>query len=168
MGMHQDFAVVDGMVEAIFVAAAGSRAMQAVDEVQALEGRGLEGDRYCTRRGYWTGVDECQVTLIEGEDLDRITAEYGVAVTEGQHRRNIVTRGLDLSDLYGRRFRVGQALFEFDRPRPPCRYIASITEAGMTRALGGRRGGICARVLQSGIIRPGDRIEVVEAPAVRR
>jgi len=151
-----------GTVERVFVAEAGSRPMRAVDEVRAVAGRGLEGDRYATRQGYWTDVDECQVTLIAGEDLDAIS---GVAVEDGQHRRNIVTRGVDLRALAGRAFQVGEATFAYDRPRPPCRYIESITEGGMTRALAARRGGICARVVESGVIRPGDEIDVLPADA---
>ena len=81
-----------GTVERVFVAGAGGEPMQAVDEVQAVAGRGLEGDRYATRRGYWTDVDECQVTLIRAEDLDAIATSAGVQVNDGEHRRNIVTR----------------------------------------------------------------------------
>ena len=58
---------------------------------------------------------------------------FGVSVQAGEHRRNLVTRGLDLMNLYGRTFTVGDAVLAFDRPRPPCRYIASITEPAMTR-----------------------------------
>jgi MOSC domain-containing protein YiiM len=152
-----------GTVERVFVAGAGGEAMRPVEEVLAVAGRGLDGDRYATRRGYWTDVDECQVTLIAAEDLDGITASSGIAVQEGQHRRNIVTRGVDLRALAGRRFRIGGATFAYDRPRPPCRYIESITEHGMTRALAARRGGICARVVETGVIRPGDGIEVLPA-----
>lgn len=150
-----------GTVERVFVAPAGGESMQAVDAVQARAGRGLEGDRYATRRGYWTDVDECQVTLIAREDLDAVGAASGVALGDGQHRRNIVTRGVDLRALAGRTFRIGQATFSYDRPRPPCRYIESITEPGMTRALAARRGGICVRVLESGLVRPGDEITVL-------
>ena len=153
-----------GTVERVFVAPAGGEAMRSVGEAKAVAGRGLDGDRYATRRGYWTDVDECQVTLIAGEDLDAITESSGVAIQDGQHRRNIVTRGVDLRALAGRTFRIGDATFAYDRPRPPCRYIESITEAGMTRALAARRGGICARVMESGVVRPGDDIELLPIP----
>lgn len=146
-----------GTVEQIFIAPAGGAAMQAVNEVEALAGCGLRGDRYCTRSGYWTGVDECQLTLIEGEGLDEITRTTGLRVTNGEHRRNVVTRRIRLDELAGRRFRVGTARFEYDRPRPPCGYIQSLTELGMTRALYGR-GGICARVIESGVVGVGDQI----------
>ncbi|MCA1845157.1 MAG: MOSC domain-containing protein [Actinobacteria bacterium] len=148
-------------MERVFVAGAGGETMRPVDAVQAVAGRGLDGDRYATRRGYWTDVDECQVTLIRSEDLDEIAASSGVAVQDGQHRRNIVTRGVDLRALAGRTFRIGEATFAYDRPRPPCRYIESLTEPGMTRALAARRGGICVRVIESGLVRTGDAIEVL-------
>ena len=99
-----------GTVERVFVAGAGGEPMQAVDEVQAVAGRGLDGAR-----------------------------------------------------LAGRAFRIGGATFAYDRPRPPCRYIAGLTEAGMTRALAARRGGICARVVHSGLLRAGDEIELLPA-----
>jgi MOSC domain-containing protein YiiM len=135
---------MNGVVEGIFVTTEGSAAMESVDEVRTVEGCGIEG--------------VCQVTLIEGEDLDYIQNELGIGITEGQHRRNIITRGIRLLDLRKKRFRVGETLLEFDRSRPPCRHVQDLSEPGMTRALR-NRGGICARVVRAGSIRPGDSIE---------
>lgn len=151
---------MSGAVVKIFVAPGGGVPMQAVEEIEAVAGRGLKGDRYSQRNGYWTDVDECEVTLIESECLEEIRAKAGVSVESGEHRRNIITQGIRLDSLLGKRFQVGTAIFEYDRPRPPCGYIESLTEQGMTRALLGR-GGICARVVASGIIRPNDPIEVL-------
>ena len=150
-----------GRVVDIFIARSGGQPVERVDEIKALKDRGLAGDRFVEGTSYWSGVDECQVTLISSEALEEIATSTEVSVMEGQHRRNIVTRGVDLLKLRGTRFRVGDALLEFDRPRPPCRYIQSVSEQGMTKALGRNRGGICARVIEGGIIRPGDPIEVV-------
>jgi len=151
---------MSGAVVKIFVAPEGGVNMLAVDEVEALAGCGLKGDRYCRRNGYWTGVDECEVTLIESECLDQIRAQTGISIESGEHRRNLVTQGVRLESLLGKRFQVGKAILEYDRPRPPCGYIESLTEAGMTRALLGR-GGICARVVGTGLIRPNDSIVVL-------
>jgi MOSC domain-containing protein YiiM len=148
-------------VEAIFITGRGGEPMTRVAEVEAIAGRGLAGDRYLKRTGYWTGVDECEVTLIAAEALEEISAGTDVSVSEGQHRRNIVTSGVDLHALGRKRFRVGGALLAFDRPRPPCRYIQSVSERGMTKALGRTRGGICARVIEGGMIHEGDNIEVI-------
>jgi MOSC domain-containing protein YiiM len=101
----------------------------------------------------------CEVTLISSEDLDYIQSELGIRVKGGEHRRNIVTRGIRLEDLRRKRFRIGEALLEYDRSRPPCRHVQDLSEPGMTRALKGR-GGICARVVEGGKIRARDTIGV--------
>jgi MOSC domain-containing protein YiiM len=149
-----------GIVEEIYVTGKGSSPMERVEEIRAVENGGLEGDRYKEGTGYWTSYgDVCEVTLIEGEDLDEIENE-GLGVKYGEHRRNIITRGVDLERLRGSRFRIGEAVLEYDRPRPPCKHIQDMTEPGMTRALK-RRGGICARVVEGGFIRPRDEISVL-------
>jgi MOSC domain-containing protein YiiM len=149
-----------GVVEGIFVTGEGNAAMVGVEEVRTVQGCGIEGDRYCEGTGFWTRYgDVCQVTLIAGEDLDYIEEELGIRVKDGEHRRNIITRGITLGDLRRKRFRVGEAVLEYDRPRPPCRHVQDLSEPGMTRALRGR-GGICARVIEGGMIRARDAIEV--------
>jgi MOSC domain-containing protein YiiM len=148
------------VVEEIYVAPKGSAAMERVEEVRTVEGRGIEGDRYCEGAGFWTPYgDVCEVTLIESEGLDYIQSELGIHAKNGKHRRNIVTRGIRLEDLHRRRFRIGETVLEYDRPRPPCRHVQDLTEPGMTGALKGR-GGICARVVEGGVIRARDAIEV--------
>ncbi len=149
-----------GTVHQIYIATEGSAHMQRVSEAEAVAGMGLKGDRYCERVGYYSGWDECQVTLIEAEDLEGIAADSGLKVLDGEHRRNLVTRGIRLAELAGHAFRAGDAVLAFDRPRPPCAYIQSITEPGMTRALAGKSG-ICALVVKGGVIRPGDEIAVL-------
>jgi len=123
-------------------------------------GVGLAGDRYASGRGHWSGQGDCEVTLIEGETLDDLAAR-GIALPEGAHRRNLVTRGIRLADLAGCRFGIGSAEFVFDRVRPPCRYLESVNQIrGLRDALGGARAGICARVTRQGRILVGDTISV--------
>lgn len=151
-----------GRVEEIYIAREGSAAMERVEEVRAVKNGGIEGDRYKEGTGYWTRYgDVCEVTLIEAEDLDEIERETGLHVKNGEHRRNIVTRGVRLHDLNGGRFRVGEVILEYDRPRPPCKHVQDLTERGMTRALRRKRGGICARVVEDGRIRARDEIIVL-------
>ena len=149
-----------GFVEAIFFAPKAGARMKGVQAATALEGCGLEGDRYCTGTGHWSRFGRvCEVTLIAAENLHDIERQTGVGVKNGEHRRNIVTRGVNLKDLRrGERFRVGEVVFEYRGPRSVCRYIEGLTESGMTQALKGR-GGICARVIENGTVRMGDEIE---------
>lgn len=149
-----------GRVEEIYIAPEGSVQMQRVESAGAITGCGLDGDRYCEGTGYWTPMgDVCEVTLIDSEDLDYIQNELGLEVKNGEHRRNIVTCGIDLDALRGKRFRVGEVILRYDRPRPPCKHIQDLTQPGMTRALVGR-GGHCANVVRAGTIRPGDAVEL--------
>jgi MOSC domain-containing protein YiiM len=151
---------MQGVIEEIYVAPKGSAAMERVEEVRTIEGYGIEGDRYCEGTGFWTPYgDVCEVTLISSEDLNYIQNELGISVKNGEHRRNIVTRGINLNSLRRKRFRIGETILEYDRPRPPCRHVQDLTEPGMTRALKGR-GGICARVVEGGVLRTQDAIEV--------
>jgi MOSC domain-containing protein YiiM len=150
-----------GVVEGIFIASKGSAAMERVEEVRTIEGCGIEGDRYCEGTGFWSRYgDVCEVTLIESEDLDYIQNELGISVKNGEHRRNIITSGIRLGDLRRKRFRIEDAVLEYDRSRPPCKHVQDLSEAGMTRALKGR-GGICARVVEEGVIRALDAIAVL-------
>ena len=151
----------DGMqpyVEGIYIAPKAGAPMQKVNQVEALKGLGLRGDRYSEGIGYYTGPEACQVTLIRGEDLDEI-AESGLSVLEGQHRRNIVTRGLDLKILIEEHFSIGDAEFVYGGPRTPCYHLESITEKGMLKELT-LRSGIYAAVIKGGTIREGDIITV--------
>ena len=150
-----------GFVQGIFFAPEGGAEMKSVQAASALEGCGLEGDRYCAGTGHWSRFGRvCEVTFIAAEDLHNIERETGVGVKNGQHRRNIVTSGISLKALRrGERFRVGEVGFEYRGPRSVCRHIERLTEPGMTQALKGR-GGICASVIESGTVRVGDEIEV--------
>lgn len=150
----------------VFVADAGSEPMRSVDRVAAVEG-GLRGDRYCEGRGHYTPFDVCEVTLIASEAIAHIDEELGLSLSAGQHRRNLVTEGVDLHDLLDHRFRVGDATLKGTRPRPPCSHVEELAdEAGVARALGEGRGGICADVLDPGEIEVG--AEVVDLGSVDR
>ncbi len=82
-----------------------------------------------------------------------------MGVHNGEHRRNVVTKGVSLKTLRrGERFRVGEVVFDYRGPRSVCRYIERLTEPGMTRALKGR-GSICARVIGNGTVRVSDEID---------
>lgn len=140
--------------------------MRRVSEVEAVAGSGLARDRYLLGTGYYSALDVCEVTLIEAEALERMEAEFGVRVDQGEHRRNLVTRGIFHAELQGRRFSVGEVVLEYDRPRPPCAYLERITQPHMTRAMG-EGAGICARVIEGGIIHEGDPIELLPGPPSR-
>ncbi|WP_340099898.1 MOSC domain-containing protein [Salinibaculum salinum] len=149
-------------VEAIYVAEAGGEPMERRGSIRAVDG-GLDGDRYCTGRGYYSPFDVCQVTFVQAEALETIEDQTRLDVTDGQHRRNVVVRGGDVHDLLNHRFSLGSVTFEGTRPRPPCRHVEQVAgQDGLMRALADGNGGICARVAEPGEFAVGDEVHDVE------
>lgn len=149
-----------GTIEQLFICPVGGASVVRVAEVVAVEGQGLKGDRYCLGTGTWPEADVCQVTLIRAEDLEQIEASQGLAVSAGEHRRNIVVRGLSFDQPAGIRLSIGSVVLAYDRPRPPCKYLEGKTEPGMMGALG-KNAGHCFKVITGGLIREGDAISVL-------
>lgn len=145
-----------GRVEAICIAPEGSTAMQAVQEVQAIAGLGLSGDRYAKGSGFYsprpTDPGAREVTLIEAETLDAV----GLAAVE--HRRNLTVRGVPLSELLGKRFSVGDVVLEGVRDCPPCVHLEELTRKHHLVAALATSGGLRARIVVGGTIRVGDAV----------
>lgn len=148
---------VTGTVAALLVAPRATAAMERIDVAQAHAGRGLEGDRYFAAAGTFsdpagTGHD---LTLVEAEALDAL------GVTPEEARRNVVTRGIDLDQLVGRRFRIGDVECLGRRRCEPCAHLERLTAPGALRALV-HRGGLRADVLTSGQITVGATVRSVD------
>ena len=150
-----------GTVELIALASEAEGPMRAVSAVEAVEGRGLLGDRYERGAGTFSnprgrGYD---LTLMEAEALEEL-AEKGVELAPVEARRNLVVRGIALDDLIGRRFRIGEVECFGQRRCEPCSHLERLTRPGVLRGLV-HRGGLRADVLSGGGIRTGDRIEAI-------
>ncbi|NEX17532.1 MAG: sulfurase [Halochromatium sp.] len=133
--------------------------MRSCEQALAILDGGLAEDRYARGRGFWRLTDGCQVTLIHAEDLARIKRRLGLSLDAGEHRRNLVVSGLARTELRGSEIRIGEALFEWHRVRPPCGYLDRVSGAGTAKALG-RSSGHCLRVCKTGLINVGDRVFV--------
>jgi MOSC domain-containing protein YiiM len=148
--------VQSGVVEAIFITAeAGARA-EPVDEAVAVAGRGLEGDRYFAGEGSFSdrGGDGRDLTLIEAEALEGLAREDGIDLGPGNSRRNVITRGLSLNDLVGKRFRLGDVECVGRRLAEPCTHLEQLTQPGVLKGLV-HRGGLRADIVSGGPITVG-------------
>lgn len=132
----------------------------ALERVRAVPGRGLEGDRYYARAARGEGGPGTEVTLISAEGLAEAEREHGLTLEPGEHRRNIVTSGVDLDDLIGATFRVGDAILEGVKPNPPCRRLVTLTGRDVLKPLI-RRGGIRARIVEPGEIAVGAELDQI-------
>ncbi len=138
----------------------GRRApLQALEEVEARAGSGLAGDHY-------SGGAEGKrhVTLLQGEHLDAVAAILGQPpIDPARTRRNLVVRGINLLALHDRRFRIGPVLLEGTGYCHPCSRMEENLGPGGYNAMRGH-GGITARILEGGLLRLGDAVQLEIVP----
>ena len=92
-----------GHVEGIFIGPEETLPAP-VEKARALAGRGLEGNRYF----YDEAPPGRALTLIQAEALEGMLADTGIELSAAESRRNVLTSGIDLNALVGKRFRVGE------------------------------------------------------------
>lgn len=147
-------------LQAIYICGNAGEQMQAVDSIYAVTDKGLQGDRYFNGSGYWDPVEGCQVTLISEHDLKLASRGNQLKMDQGQHRRNLLIGGIKTSELKDRQFQIGDAVFKYHKPRPPCGYLNKIEGEGMAKALS-YNSGICVKVIRDGKITVKDRLVIL-------
>lgn len=161
----KDIHIDSARLQAIFISVAAGKPMQSVTRIRALAGTGLQGDRYALAAGHWQATDACQVTLISEDDLRRagrrLDPSQAAPLHHGAHRRNLVLAGVRTRQLEGRTFRIGEAVFDYHKPRPPCGYLDQVEGRGLARALG-RHSGVCLQVVESGELQVGDPVRWID------
>jgi MOSC domain len=146
-----------GTVEAICVAPSAGARPQLLERVRALAGRGLEGDRHVVGRGTFpSGPSGSALTLIEAEVCESFDPPLDPAV----HRRNVVTRRIDLTALVGHEFTIGGVRCRGMRLCEPCTVLQRYAARPVLRALV-HRGGLRADILEDGTIVAGDAVRAV-------
>ncbi|TFV77341.1 MOSC domain-containing protein [Blastococcus sp. CT_GayMR20] len=126
---------------------------------------GLDGDVQVNKK--WHGGEGQALYAYAQEDADWWAAELARDLPAGRFGENLRTSGIDLTAaLLGERWRIGSLLVEVTAPRTPCaklqahwgvpRLIKRFTERGAS--------GAYLRVLETGDLGAGDRIDVVERP----
>ena len=128
----------------------------ATDAITTIAGRGIEGDRYCAL----DTEPSRQITLIECEVLDQFNQETASEFSYEMFRRNLVTEGVQLNNLVGETFYVGEVWLRGHGLCEPCRYLQDrLKVTNLVKHLT-HKGGICCEVLTSGTIRSGDNLRI--------
>ena len=119
---------------------------------------GLEGD-WQKNRKYHGGPD--RAVCVYSEELYEWLRDTGVDVSNGQIGENFTTRGVDLQQLtQGDRLRVGaHCVIEITKVRVPCHQLKK-WDVDLPELIVGRSGWV-AKVVEEGVVRPGDAIEVL-------
>ena len=122
--------------------------MKEIEEAEAVKNKGLNG---CV---HGRPNSKRQISLMDLETLQKL------GILSGAVKENVTTRGLDFQRLCpGQHLRIGGSLLEITVPCEPCSRMDEIRQ-GLQEELRGQRCWL-GRVVESGTIRRGDRIEVL-------
>jgi MOSC domain-containing protein YiiM len=146
-----------GRLEWIGLRPAHKQPMIEVNQTNAIVGLGLEGDHRCEK----TPGSARQVTLISQEYIHQLTAKINLEkINPALLRRNLVISGMDMDLLRFQQLKIGDVILETSALCHPCSRIDKALGQGATQAMMGL-GGLCAKILQGGIIRVGDKVELL-------
>ena len=128
--------------------------VQVVEHTHAIVGLGLEGDHRCLK----TPGSARQVTIISREYIHQIAHQLGMDfIDPSLLRRNLVISGMNLNLLRFQRLQIGEAIFETSALCDPCSRMDENLGNGGAAAMFGY-GGLCAKVIQGGLISVGDAV----------
>ena len=139
---------------------AGRAPMVLLDEAQCIAGAGIEGDRFFSWKDDYKG----QITFFAQESYQALCKRLKIDDRQPDVlRRNIITQGIDLPSLIGRRFRIQNVVFEGSEEAKPCYWMNQAFGEGAEQALSGQ-GGLRARILEGGTLRTGAaELELLES-----
>ena len=103
-----------------------------------------------------------QLSLIESENIDYYNIKFGLNIPYINFRRNIVTKGIRLNDLVGKKILVGNVEIEGIDLCRPCRHLTKVLEQDNILKEFLRRGGLRFQVLSSSSMKIGDKIKVLD------
>ena len=143
------------VVESIYVCPTHGETPTAVKSAEVTAASGLVGDRHAGAPAI--------VSLIAAEEVEKFNAACGLAISAAETGRNIVTRGVDLNALVGKRFHLGAVELEGMELCEPCATLGARLQTAEVRAadvvrLLTHKAGIRAYVRSDGALGPGTAV----------
>nr|WP_231718340.1 MOSC domain-containing protein [Lagierella massiliensis] len=119
-----------------------------------IENFGLEGDAH---GGNW----HRQISLLAVESIDKMKAMGLPDLKDGDFAENITTKGLVLHEIpVGTKFKIGDSLLEVTQIGKKCHKGCAIKQKVGSCIMPTE--GIFAKVLKGGLIKKGDKIELLD------
>ena len=127
-----------------------------VSSFDVIANKGVIGDRHF--KDY--NDPYCQLSLIESENIDFYNTKYGLNISYIDFRRNIVTKGVELNNLVGKKFYIGNVEVEGIDLCRPCRHLnESLNQENIIKEFL-RKGGLRCQILNSASIYINDLIKI--------
>ena len=129
-----------------------------VNSINVLANQGVIGDRHFKE----FNDPYNQLSLIESENIDYYNIRFGLSIPYIDFRRNVVTKGIKLNELIGKKLLVGNVELEGIDLCRPCRHLTEVLGQDNILKEFLRRGGLRCQVLSSSNIKIGDKIKVLD------
>jgi len=127
-----------------------------VNSINVLANQGIVGDRHFNE----FNDPYNQITLIESENIDYYNIKYGLNIPYKDFRRNIITKGIKLNGLVGKKFQIGEVKVEGIDLCRPCRHLCEVLHQDNIIKEFLRRGGLRCKILSSSSIKVGNKIKI--------
>ena len=141
----------------IGIASNNNKKIKEVDSIEVLANKGVVGDRHFDDYN----DPYCQLSLIESENIDYYNTKFGLNIPYIDFRRNIITKGVRLNDLVGKKLLIGKVEVEGIDLCRPCRHLTEILNQDNILKEFLRKGGLRCQILTSSKINVGDDIKVL-------
>lgn len=135
-----------------------NKTIEEVTSIEVIANKGVVGDRH---------YDEYndpynQLTLIESENIDYYNTKYSLDISYKDFRRNIVTKGIQLNELIGKKIKIGDVEVEGIDLCRPCRHLTEVLNQPNILKEFLRRGGLRCQILSSSRISVNDEIKIID------
>ena len=141
----------------IGIAKSKGEEIQEVKEINVSLGKGIIGDRYFREKN----EDRNQLTLIESENIDYYNNKFNLKIPYLNFRRNIVTKGIELNGLVGKKLIIGKTEIKGIDLCRPCKSLQeNLGQDNIIKEFL-RMGGLRCKILTSSNIKVGDQIKVL-------
>ena len=127
--------------------------------IEVLANKGIVGDRHF----HEFNNPFNQLSLIESENIDDYNNRFGLNIPHIDFRRNIITKGIKLNDLVGKKLKIGNVELEGVELCRPCRHLTEMLDQKNILKEFMRKGGLRCQILSSSKITVGDKIEIMKA-----
>jgi MOSC domain-containing protein YiiM len=142
-------------VKQIFICEKNGGVLLSKTSVDAVAGAGLKGDR--NFKPAEQGCNKNAITLIEAEASEICRQRTKKTFPVSLFRRNLVVEGVNLNELVGKNFKVGEVDLRGYELCHPCRYLSEMLDSDLLSGLA-MCGGLRAEILSTGKIKVEDKI----------
>ena len=129
-----------------------------VNSIDVLANKGIVGDRHFNEYN----DPYCQLSLIESENIDYYNTKYGLNIPYTDFRRNVITKGINLNNLIGKKLQIGNVKVEGIDLCRPCKHLTEMLNQENILKEFLRRGGLRCQILSSSSISIGDEIKILD------